>query len=640
MNAFLTDGRPNPNLGRPYADFSQQIFNQDVREREAMRATGYLKYDFKELSPSWGKWLGRHTATVLGERVKKDALRIQSKFTLFGPQINDVSVDPYSFNRLVHALAYIGPSIIGNNNPLKLEPIRMPSIESNLGVNLNVFDAAAGSPSQATVTTLPYTFRQTFRNGFFNRDIIESKAASIMSYWLDDLLITTVGWRRDEDRFFQDVPATGAGAAGLANVDLINASFDNFVLPKRPPLAAAREVKTYGAVLRWPQKLLRLPKSLDLSVFYNKSGNFTPNTAGTDAFGVLLPSARGETKEYGFNFSALDNRFNIRLSQFETKVIDADAGRNGALSQIVNNVINQTITGWTTEVNRAGNPSREGDIATLLSFLPADYPTLYKFTVSGSAAAGNLTRTITSLPGYRDVQDYVAKGTEADIVFNPNRNWRILLNFSKNEVTQSRIAPNTITLFNRLQPAIALLGARPKGIPAATYVYPIDPVTGTANLNALDGSQTLAQYWTQNVVVPLANLVATEGVTNPEVRKYRANFVTNYTFARDGFLRGFGIGGGVRWEDKVAIGYPVSYTTAGEYYPLTATPAALAGSLITSGPVAIDRAHPYYAPGQTNVDAFVSYTRKISNKRIDWKVQLNVRNLIKGDDLIPITAQP
>ena len=114
--------------------------------------------------------------------------------------------------------------------------------------------------------------------------------------------------------------------------------------------------------------------------------------------------------------------------------------------------------------------------------------------------------------------------------------------------------------------------------------------------------------------------MAAEGVSSPEIRKYRVNLVTNYRFSHASFLRGFGLGSGLRWQDRVGVGYPVSYTSSGSIF--------------------IDRAKPYYAPAEANVDLFASYTRRLRQDHVEWKVQLNVRNLVGRQGTIPITAQP
>lgn len=49
-----------------------------------------------------------------------------------------------------------------------------------------------------------------------------------------------------------------------------------------------------------------------------------------------------------------------------------------------------------------------------------------------------------------------------------------------------------------------------------------------------------------------------EGKSRPQIRRYRMNFLTNYSLAGltdNRFWKGFNVGGAVRWEDKGAIGY-------------------------------------------------------------------------------------
>jgi len=114
--------------------------------------------------------------------------------------------------------------------------------------------------------------------------------------------------------------------------------------------------------------------------------------------------------------------------------------------------------------------------------------------------------------------------------------------------------------------------------------------------------------------------LATEGVASPEQRKYRVNLVTNYRFTRSGKLKGFSIGGGIRWQSKFAMGFP--------------------SSRLPNAVAIYDIKNPYYAPADLNVDASIGYSRKILSDRVDWRVQLNGTNLYKDRDLIPVTAQP
>ena len=45
-------------------------------------------------------------------------------------------------------------------------------------------------------------------------------------------------------------------------------------------------------------------------------------------------------------------------------------------------------------------------------------------------------------------------------------------------------------------------------------------------------------------------------------------------------------------------------------------------------------------PTEFKLDAWLGYSRKIFNDRITWRLQLNVRNLLDEDDLVPVAAQP
>jgi hypothetical protein len=109
-----------------------------------------------------------------------------------------------------------------------------------------------------------------------------------------------------------------------------------------------------------------------------------------------------------------------------------------------------------------------------------------------------------------------------------------------------------------------------------------------------------------------------ENTAASELRKWRYNFITNYTFT-GGFLKNVSVGGSYRWQDKVVIGYPV-----------------VPG---TGGLASFDLTKPYYGPSEGALDLSVAYRRKITAK-IDWKIQANVRNVGKGDELIPISVQP
>eukprot|EP01031_Cornospumella_fuschlensis_P047645 gene47645-58371_t len=116
-----------------------------------------------------------------------------------------------------------------------------------------------------------------------------------------------------------------------ANLYKTERSLRDFVLPDVPTFQAGKQVKSASLVARWPQKIVRLPWGIDASAFLNTSENFSANGSNTDAYGTLLPSAKGTTRETGLNFAFLNNRFSLRVNRYETRIKDQNLGRISAL---------------------------------------------------------------------------------------------------------------------------------------------------------------------------------------------------------------------------------------------------------------------------------------------------------------------
>jgi hypothetical protein len=115
---------------------------------------------------------------------------------------------------------------------------------------------------------------------------------------------------------------------------------------------------------------------------------------------------------------------------------------------------------------------------------------------------------------------------------------------------------------------------------------------------------------------------ALEGARSPLERQYRASFLTNYNFT-GGKLKGFAVGGSERWESRAAIGF---YGKVGD--PI-------------NSPTVInlnDVNRPVYDSGNYFTDLWISYSRKVFNNKIGWKLQLNVNNLFGEEDLLPFAA--
>jgi hypothetical protein len=136
--------------------------------------------------------------------------------------------------------------------------------------------------------------------------------------------------------------------------------------------------------------------------------------------------------------------------------------------------------------------------------------------------------------------------------------------------------------------------------------------------------QTAQGWLAGNVTAGLAVAKANEGKSRPQIRKYRANFSTNFRLTGitdHRILKRFNIGGAARWEDKGAIGY---YGV--EEYP----------AIIT----ALDRNRPIYDKDHLYIDLFVAYRTRLYSDKVGMTVQLNVRNVQENGRLQPISAYP
>ncbi len=78
--------------------------------------------------------------------------------------------------------------------------------------------------------------------------------------------------------------------------------------------------------------------------------------------------------------------------------------------------------------------------------------------------------------------------------------------------------------------------------------------------------------------------------------------MSNYTFSKESFLRGWSVTTGVRWQSKLGIGYPAKYKP--------------------DSSVDLGIGNPYYAPAETNIDLPVGYSRKVWATKIDWRASL------------------
>ncbi len=225
--------------------------------------------------------------------------------------------------------------------------------------------------------------------------------------------------------------------------------------------------------------------------------------------------------------------------------------------------------------------------------------------------------------GYGNTSDKTSKGVEIELSANPTPNWRVTMNASRTDASDTNIlnaanGGNIVKYYQAVKP-VAQDGYT---IADGTATYNYWQKKGFAHIAAFGDNtrEYLGYIWTDGFERSYLQALAAEGKNVGELRKYRVNLVTSYDFTR-GRLKGFGLGGSARWQDKPLLGFKKVFLPA---------------------PVlnwVDDLASPIYGKSETNYDAWVSYRRNL-NKKVRMTLQLNVRNLFGSKELIGVAANP
>lgn len=594
INTSLLDGTPNPNFARPYVSGSWNSTYAKL-DYETRRATAFYRFDFAEvMTGRAARWLGTHTFTFLKDRSEQRELTLSGSryyapsYTLGSNQLLGSADGIFVAN-----INYVGPSLAGattaaGNNIPGLSALQNPLSASGQNFRFR------GQTATSQFVTMPLTIEDAGRiptstATTANRGGTDLGASALIlqSKMLDGILVTTFGWRRDKvDSFVAPTPPVGPINNLL--VDPVNWPF-----PAAPSTSVVDESISKGVVLHTPARFLRwIPRVNRFSLRYTEAGNFSPSSARVDSNLVNLAPPSGTTRDYGFTLGLLDDKVVLSTTWYETV-------QSGVTSSGIANLTSNIVNLWslfTNMTNQGLNPNAADIIAP-----PAELLAAYGFRVTSGTASFN------SRPDLVLTQDVASKGVEFEVNVNLTKNWRMLINAAR----QESVRTNTGTAFHEL------FFERKFGN-QTLYENWSGPAGQIAVLTI--GRETLAARTATNIANPFNNEALQDGGPAQELRKWRANVVTHYTFSPDSAFKGFGIGGGARWQDKVAIGFPV--TTA------------------PSGQRVSDVKHPYYGPAELNVDAWLRYERPIFRGKVNLSMQFNVYNVLNENDLIPVATQP
>jgi hypothetical protein len=440
------------------------------------------------------------------------------------------------------------------------------------------------------------------RNVSYTREKVNSSVAIAQGYWFEGKLVSTVGVRRDH------VQTYSAGTSVPQETTYSSGVLDNRFYP-RPVTNTTVDTFNWGVVGHAPERIRRrLPFGSDVSLFYNVADNFRPAGQRYDLFDNPIPHEEGETEDYGIVLSTLDNKLRLRFAKYETTSAISSTLPGANLSVPLNN-LSGLIDTVQVEILRGHNPGNEAGIAAWNAWYnsPTGVALRNTFRVEEIPPSDPTNQSTADVLSQRRTGEVVAPsdvkstGEEYELHMKLTRNWDLTFNANRAQAVKTNVATALRkVVFEEMKPIM-------------------DGVAGTlrGTENVDNTTQTALITFTNSVYNQMLPRLAEEGLPTSELREWHWNVISNYRFT-EGRFKGFNVGGAIRWQDKIAIGAPV-----------------ITHPLFGNAP---DVRNPHYGPTQTNYDAWIGYRKKFQH--FDWRVQLNVRNIGVGEELIPVGAQP
>lgn len=681
INSYNLDGTPNQNAGRPYVQSNYYYGNNSYEsDRDSWRLSAYFDQQFHDAHHRDWFWklLGRQTISglVSGESWKTDSRNFARYWTpdsfanLVGTGTNNPTLSLASNERAVTSTIYLGDSLM-NASTYRGAGIPGPgTVQIPSTVDWHFFDSHWNAPTvdpgaQWTSTyngnpnltqsenpanyvgwtTTPVQILSA-QNGdqdaltwqaTKNKRDVESIAGTWQAYFWDGAVVGLFGIRRDKVKTWS---LGGPLAAGTNRVDFTNYNFSN---PATTYSEYSKNTTSEGLVVKLNKLVPDHWLPINVNLYYNKSDNFQVTGPRNDVFGHPLPLPTGDTKEMGILLATKDQRFVLKINKYETKVKNANNTTGFATWFLfgTDNFIMRNAARADTYQYHLATPGVASSANTTTGLIGSGgwvwryYPRPGETQADADALAASAVESwrayvqepavqkILSAWGFDDfskiqtpsmsrpvanfqpTEDQLSKGWEFEFTANPAHNWRITFNAAQTKASRSNIGGSDLQNFIEL-----------------TNTYINDP-KGFGQLRTWGGdntSSTSLLSWNSNFYASYLLMKMQEGTFSNELRKWRFNLITNYDFDT-GCLKGLNIGAGYRWQDKVAIGYPVKEVSGG-----------------STSQIVFDLDNPYYGPTNTGVDFWIGYTMNLTRK-IRWNIQFNIRDLGAGKKLIPLTTQ-
>jgi iron complex outermembrane receptor protein len=475
----------NPNAGGTFALMKNHTRWNTDRDNETIRLTSTYEFDFAERSDGGLSKLGRHRLAAGLEQLEYNSNQPVLRLSWLDAA---TGLNAYSTN----------PG--GNNHAMSMRYIDLNDKSTWTGLELDNIATPVTDPLDPS-RMIYADWKQTFQDAWDGNQEIESWMISTQSFFFDDRLVITAGYRED----------TGDNKKWLYDLTADNTEYvrtDNFL-----NTAWAVDNFTKGAVFHINDQF---------SVFYNEATNFDITSAEDVVIGSLerpgqigFPGA-GEGEDFGVMASLFDNRINVRLTRYESTQHNALNGSGAA--KTMHNQLQRDLLEWWQDISF---PSAS-----------ADFPPLFENRVN------------------RYTLSKASDGYELQVTANLTSNWRATFNYSYTDKEQSNVGiienqwiDQTMEYITNVIQTWDTTTITPEwieeGIVPSNDLEEFEAENGTIVANSFE----TVTNWRINTMSP---------GTPFGLRRNKYNFFTNYAFD-EGALAGWSVGGGARYQGPNAL---------------------------------------------------------------------------------------
>jgi len=579
INKNLPDGRVNPNFLRPF------IYGRNIGERSDSTAENALlqanyDFDFAKQTDRLG-WLGSHRLTGVYNYTELDRHSTRLTYQVDN-DIPGILSPANNASRLAMQLFYVGDPVQRGDTALRFT--KFPNTLAshwNQTFSYRYFDNVSTPNGWKTAPNALHVGQVPIGNRATRTYTVQKNSGvgvSLQSFFWKKRVVTLMGWREDKvDSFLADLPPDN------------NSFAPALFLPGFKKSDFLKTGTTFSNKANTATQSIVFKVTDRLRVFGNRSENFAATTPRQDNLYRPLSPQSGKTEEFGAGFTTLGGKLDLKLTSYKSSQIGATSNTGVAglrIKAFEDNIFNALET--------AGRS--------------AEYQTV--------SITGGTTRDQYQVPNNAaSTEDSVSEGYSLEIGYRPNRNWDFVASVDKLTNVTTNVGREIGDFFALRAPFYKKYfdeGLR------------LDGTTGPAGTVS---STLLRDQFANNLATLWINEIQNEGTSNRGISPYNVKLVGRYKFL-EGRLQGLHIGTNLRWESAKIIGYgrvPFLFNFGG----LTNQPGEV------SDPSKEFKSDRVIAGGM-----LVSYSRKIWNDRVRWRVQLNAQNLFNETGLRPIGANP